>query len=80
MAYQTDFINAQEGDVLHNAFYHEENQRLFALIDAYNEHKDYVRLKNEMQELGQEIMQSEPENVNMFPELAYGLAWFTNNQ
>ena len=51
-------------------------------------HNDYLRLKNELQEIGNQLYNmlgddefiSEDSNTQDFPNLLYALAWFTSNQ
>ena len=88
MVYQTDFLNLKIGDVLLHQFESDDNQEIIQALENYMKHNDYLRLKNELQEIGElrcngsgeDEYQSEESNAQDFPNLLYALAWFASNQ
>jgi len=55
MVYQTDFINAKEGDALLEAFENDENPEILDILESFQKHNDYLRLKNEITDVAEKI-------------------------
>ena len=52
MVYQTDFINLKLGELLSQQFESDQNQEIIQVLENYMKHNDYLRLKNELSEIG----------------------------
>lgn len=57
MAYQTEYANTKDADRVRRIFDDdEEDETLMNILDSYNTHKSYLKLKNELAEYMQEAL------------------------
>lgn len=83
MVYQTDFINAVEGPALKEAYENDDSTELLDIIEDYSRHNDYLKMKNQLHELGQQLLedyQPKSPQVETFISLQDAICWFTENE
>jgi hypothetical protein len=61
MVFNSEFRHAAIGDGILQAFNQESSKELFDIIDDYKNHNDYLRLKNELNELGHRLKKPKKE-------------------